>query len=306
MSEENKNEMANPSTPNPEETAPEPPTEAKPKKKRWLRILYWIIGVIAVLLIMAIIARDAIIKVAVNKVGTAVTGTKVEMDSFSSSLGGTVELSGFRVGNPEGYQNPNAFQVDHIKVSVNIGSLLSDEIEVREVLITGTKLDLEMKINGKNNLNEINQNVKSFSGSSGEQSKKPEQTEKPEPKETQKSDGKKVVIRLVKVEGTEISVSSSLLKTSVPLPLPPITLKDLGGGKNLGETISEFTNKMLEAIMAAISDANFNLDGLKEINDSLNKAGSDLSDSLKQGGQSLKDVGKNLEENFKGLLKNKK
>ena len=261
---------------------------------------------IAVLLIVAIIARDAIIKTAVTKIGSAVTGTKVEMDSFSSSFGGTVELTGFRVANPEGYRDPYAFQVAQVRVGVDVGSLFSDKIEVREVLISGTKVNFELKLNGSSNLTDIKQNVETFAGEGGGQPESPDQPAAQKPEAAREAAQKKVVIRIVKVEGTELSVSSSLLNTTVPLPLPPITLTDLGEGKNFGETVNEFAAKMLAAILTAVSDSGLRLDGLKGIGDSLTEAGKGLGDSLKQSGDSLKDAGKTLESSFKDLFKNKK
>ncbi len=307
MSEESKKEAVKAENAGAKETGHETQTGAKPKKKRlWLRVLGWTLGVIAVLLIVAIIARDAIIKTAVTKIGSAVTGTKVEMDSFSSSFGGTVELTGFRVANPEGYRDPYAFQVAQVRVGVDVGSLFSDKIEVREVLISGTKVNFELKLNGSSNLTDIKQNVETFAGEGGGQPESPDQPATQEPEAAREAAQKKVVIRIVKVEGTELSVSSSLLNTTVPLPLPPITLTDLGEGKNFGETVNEFAAKMLAAILTAVSDSGLRLDGLKGIGDSLTEAGKGLGDSLKQSGDSLKDAGKTLESSFKDLFKNKK
>ena len=272
MSEESKKEAVKAENAGAKETVHETQTGAKPKKKRlwlWLRVLGWTLGVIAVLLIVAIIARDAIIKTAVTKIGSAVTGTKVEMDSFSSSFGGTVELTGFRVANPEGYRDPYAFQVAQVRVGVDVGSLFSDKIEVREVLISGTKVNFELKLNGSSNLTDIKQNVETFAGEGGGQPESPDQPAAQEPEAAREAAQKKVVIRIVKVEGTELSVSSSLLNTTV-------------------------------------SDSGLRLDGLKGIGDSLTEAGKGLGDSLKQSGDSLKDAGKTLESSFKDLFKNKK
>ena len=287
--------------------APAAPAPAK-KKRRWLRILGWTAAVIVVLLIVAVIARDAIIKAAVVNIGSAVTGTKVEMDSFSSSFGGTVELSGFRVANPEGYRQPYAFQVGRVRVVVNVGSLFSDVIEVKEVLIEGTRANFEMKLNGSSNLTDIQKNVEAFSSGKDEESgaaeeeAEPAETSAPEESEAAK---KKVVIRLVRIEGTELSVSSDLLKSDVPLPVPPITLENLGEGKSFGETLNEFAAKVLVSLSNALSES-----GIQGVGDALKDAGRNLSDSLKQSGgslkeagDSLKEAGRNLEEGLRNLFK---
>ena len=160
------------------------------------------------------------------------------------------------------------------------------------MLISGTKVNFELKLNGSSNLTDIKQNVETFAGEGGGQPESPDQPAAQEPEAAREAAQKKVVIRIVKVEGTELSVSSSLLNTTVPLPLPPITLTDLGEGKNFGETVNEFAAKMLAAILTAVSDSGLRLDGLKGIGDSLTEAGKGLGDSLKQSGDSLKDADK--------------
>ncbi len=286
-----------------EPAAPAAPAPAK-KKRRWMRILGWTAAVIVVLLVVAIIARDAIIKAAVVNIGSAVTGTKVEMDSFSSSFGGTVELSGFRVANPEGYQQPYAFQVGRVRVAVDIGSLFSDKIEVKEVLIEGTRANYELKLDGSSNLTDIQKNIEAFSGESDTPDDGTKETPESAPEESEAAK-KKVVIRLVRIEGTELSVSSKLLNTDVPLPVPPITLENLGEGKSFGETLNEFTAKVLMSLSTALSES-----GIQGVGDALKDAGKNLGetlkgsgDSLKEAGDSLKEAGKNLEKGLRNLFK---
>lgn len=307
MSDDKSQDVKAPETPDkPAGNAPAASPAPTKKKRRWMRILGWVAVVIVVLLVAAIIARDAIIKAAVVNIGSAVTGTKVEMDSFSSSFGGTVELSGFRVANPEGYQQPYAFQVGRVRVAVDVGSLFSDKIEVKEVLIEGTRANYELKLNGSSNLTDIQKNIEAFSGT-GEGSEaepgEPEATPEETPEESEAAK-KKVVIRLVRIEGTELSVSSKLLNTDVPLPVPPITLEDLGDGKTFGETLNEFTAKVLMSLSTALSES-----GIQGVGDALKDAGKNLSetlkgsgDSLKEAGNSLKEAGKNLEKGLRGLF----
>ncbi|MDR0932295.1 MAG: AsmA family protein [Victivallales bacterium] len=273
-----------------------PPT----KKGRRVKILRNTAIVIVALLIVFILARDLIIRAAVVNIGSKVTGTKVEMGSFSSSFGGKVELTDFRVANPAGYQEPYAFQVGKVKVDVNIGSLFTDKIEVSEVFVSGTKVNFEVKLDGSSNLTDIQNNVEAFAGTDADDqiaASTPEAEPEPKPKSESKAK-KTVVIRLVTVEGTELSVSSALLNTSVPLPLPTITLTDLGEGESFGEMLSDFTGKMLGAISSAISKS-----GIKGVGDSLKEAGKNLGDALVQGGETLQDAGKSLGESLKGLLK---
>lgn len=268
-----------------------------PKKKRrlWLRIVGVLFVILGLLAVVTVIARDVIIRNAVVKIGTAVTGTKVELDSFSSSFGGTVEIGGFRVANPEGYRELYAFKVNKVRVSLSLPSILSSKIVVKEVFISGTDVNYELKIDGSSNLTDIKKNIDAFAASP-KQAEMPK--EAPEEEKTKKKKKTQMVVKLVTIEDSRLSISSSLLNTRVPLPIPPLTLTDLGEGKSFGETIDEFAGKVLEAILNAVSKS-----GLKNVGDSLSEAGKNLGESLKGSGDTLSETGKNIGDTVKGLFK---
>jgi len=265
----------------------------KKKKKWWLRILGVIFILPGLLIVATVIARDAIIRSAVVKIGTAVTGTKVELDTFSSSFGGTVEIGGFRVANPEGYRDAYAFQVNTVRVSLSLPSILSDKIVVKEVFISGTDVNYELRIDGSSNLTDIKKNIDAFASSSTPEEKAPAEDKAEEEKaKTQ------MVIKLVTIEDSRLSISSSLLNTRVPLPIPPLTLTDLGEGRSFGETIDEFAGKVLEAILNAASSS-----GLKNVGDTLTETGKSIGESLKGSGGTLTETGKSIGDTVKGLFK---
>jgi len=265
----------------------------KKKKRLWLRIVGVLFVVLGLLAIVTVIARDVIIRNAVVKIGTAVTGTKVELDSFSSSFGGTVEIDGFRVANPEGYRELYAFQVKKVRVSLSLPSILSSKIVVKEVFISGTDVNYELRIDGSSNLTDIKKNIDAFASSSTPEEKAPA-----EDKTEEKKAKTQMVVKLVTIEDSRLSISSSLLNTRVPLPIPPLTLTDLGEGKSFGETIDEFAGKVLEAILNAASSS-----GLKNVGNTLSEAGKNLGESLKGSGDTLSETGKNIGDTVKGLFK---
>ena len=62
---------------------------------------------------------DRILTESVVRLGPEVTGTEVSLDAATlSPLDGSGSLSGFAVGNPEGYNAENAFSVDSIKLKL--------------------------------------------------------------------------------------------------------------------------------------------------------------------------------------------
>jgi len=273
-----------------------PSPTPKRKKKWWLRILGVIFILLGLLVVATVIARDAIIRSAVVKIGTAVTGTKVELDSFSSSFGGTVEIGGFRVANPEGYRDNYAFQVSKVRVSLSLPSILTKKIVVKEVFISGTDVNYELKIDGSSNLTDIKKNIDAFASSS-KPAEKPQETPA-EDKTEEKKAKTQMVIKLVTIEDSRLSISSSILNTRVPLPIPPLTLTDIGEGKSFGETIDEFSTAVLSAIMDAASKS-----GLKNVGDTLSEAGKNIGESLKGSGGTLTEAGKNIGDTVTGLFK---
>lgn len=264
-------------------------TEAKKPRRGRRKLFKWLgiflIGVV-VLLVVALICRDVIVEQAVTRVGSLVTGTKVELDSFSSSLfGGSAELTGFRVGNPEGYRNPEAFQVDKVVVRLNPGSIFTSKIEIYEVSVTGMRVDFEMKLDGSSNLTDIQKNVERFAGT-GEAKPAVQESAPAEETTSSAASEKQLVIRLFQTSDSRVSLSSSVLKTTADIPLPPIELTDVGEGKSMGETFRDLYAELILAISKAVAATDY----LKDLGSSLQKSGEGISQEIKSGIDQFKDI----------------
>lgn len=260
--------------------------ERKPRRRKWL--LKWLgiflIGLVVVLAV-ALICRDVIVKQAVTRVGSMVTGTKVELDAFSSSLfGGSAEITGFRVGNPEGYQNPEAFRVEKVVVRLNPGSIFSSKIEIFEVSVSGMRVDFEMRLDGSSNLTDIQKNVEQFAGT-GDAEPAEEQTPA-EAQEAESASEKQLVIRLFQVSDSRVSLSSNVLKTTADIPLPPIEMTDVGEGQTMGETFQELYAQLIVSISKAVAATDY----LKDLGSSLQKSGEGISQEIKSGIDQFKDI----------------
>ncbi len=260
--------------------------ERKPRRRKrlfkWLGI--FLIGLVVVLAI-ALICRDVIVKQAVTRVGSMVTGTKVELDAFSSSLfGGSAEITGFRVGNPEGYQNPEAFRVEKVVVRLNPGSIFSSKIEIFEVSVSGMRVDFEMRLDGSSNLTDIQKNVEQFAGTGDAE---PAEVQTPaEAQEAESASEKQLVIRLFQVSDSRVSLSSNVLKTTADIPLPPIEMTDVGEGKTMGETFQELYAQLIVSISKAVAATDY----LKDLGSSLQKSGEGISQEIKSGIDQFKDI----------------
>jgi len=285
MSEEKKSEAAS------AEITPEENNNKGKKVPRWKKILKWtgftLLGLLVVLII-AFIFRDPIIRVATCKVGGFLTGTKVELQSFSSSVFGQVHLKGFSVGNPQGYSPAKAIEFKEIFVSVDIPSVFSDTIKVNEVRVVGMFVNFETKFN-ETNLGAIQSNLENVSNSGKEEapSGSGKTADKDKPKQQK--------VYIAKLDATEnsVAITSSTLSQTFKLPLPPVHLTDIGGD-SIADTLSELTSELI----ASISKAAVNVGGA--IGAAASQAGDAVGSALKATGKSLQESGAKLLKPFTG------
>ena len=76
-------------------------------------------------------------------------------------LSGNGKLKGIFIGNPDGFQTDSAFELDEVKVAMNISSVFDDKIIVDEILINAPEVTYEKKGN-TNNIKSILNNIQSF------------------------------------------------------------------------------------------------------------------------------------------------
>ncbi len=225
-------------------------------KKKLLIAAAILLVLLAAIVIGVGMSLGKIIKAGVETVGPKITKTEMKLDSASLSLlGGSGSLKGFTLGNPEGYKTPAAIQAGSVSVGVKPGSLFSDKIVVRHVRVEGPEITFEGTLGTANNLSKILDNVKETTGGATEQPKadsKKEKTggtsEKPkaEPKSGKsEAPSKKLQVDEFVITGAKAKLSMTMFGgKAVTVPLPPITLKDLGTGPE-GITPGELTQKVL-------------------------------------------------------------
>ena len=130
-------------------------------------------GILAILLIGFLVLTmsvDSIVKNGIETVGSEMTGTAVTVERVSiSPFSGTGTISGFRVENPEGFEQDYALEIEDFSIELNILSLFSDAIVVRNIEISSPSIYVEQKM-PENNLRTIMNNIESTS--SGEASEK--------------------------------------------------------------------------------------------------------------------------------------
>ncbi len=281
---------------------PEGVTVKDPVKERIrkrLKVVYWTLGVVVAFLLILLLARDILIETAVVRIGSMVTGTPVRIESFSSSLfSGRVEMTGFKVGNPEGYHSPDALALKKFVIQLQPMSLLGNRIIVDEVTIEELSADFEVTIAGRCNLVDIQKHVESFAGADkAKKEKEPAETEAELPADEKPA--KEVVIKKLSVTGCQATISSALLKTQVPVQLPPIEMTDIGEGQSIAETVNDLFLELLASITRSGQSLGINSANFKAVGDSLNESGKALEDAGKGALKALSEGSGNVEAELK-------
>ncbi len=211
------------------------------------------IGVVALIIVAGIAAvvivgnLDKIIKGAIEGVGSELMGVPVTVASVEISLkDGGGQITGMRIGNPAGYEAKNAFEMDLIRLKLDINSLKNQPIIINDLTIDKPVVSLEVKEDGTNNLQALMGNMEKNSAKADEKAAE----EQPTTESTEK--GEPVKIAFTELNIKEVTVN---VKTVVPEPksetvvIPDIILKDVGGTEGL--TPAELGQKIVGDIIAS-------------------------------------------------------
>ena len=92
---------------------------------------------------------------AIEGAGTEL-GVPVAVEDVSIRIfRGSGQITGFDVGNPAGYQAEHAFDMDLIRVNLNLLSIFSRPLTLDELIIDSPVVNLELKGRGASNFKEI-------------------------------------------------------------------------------------------------------------------------------------------------------
>lgn len=252
---------------------------------------YLILGIVAVAAVAAYVftpSLDTIVRRLVNKYGSQVTGTDVDLKGFSLSLSsGEGKISQITIANPKNYSAPYLFKLDEISIKVNLKSLTSDTIIIDEIKVRQPEITYEMISLTQNNVSEILKNIENY----GKTSASAAADAKPQ-KETKatKSDsaGKKVIIKNLLIDKGNIDVIAALPgKTQkLSVALPSIKMQGIGEsrhGESIPETISKVIGKILTTASQTVVKSNaIDLKGIAQEN--LNNVVGGVKDRVKSIG----------------------
>jgi len=214
------------------------------RMKKLMKVLGVLVVLLALVVLVVSLSLGTIIEKGVGTVGPKVTGVPVSVDNVGFSLmKGKAEVDNMVVGNPEGFHTAHAFKLGELDVEVDVASIFSDRVVIKRILIDAPEITYELGLKGSN-IGKLQKQI--------EEQNADKPAAEPSP-ETEQADagGKKVEIAEIVISGGRINLSATALGGSqVPIPLPTITLKDIGKEKD-GASIVEVVDEIVGAVFQA-------------------------------------------------------
>lgn len=254
-------------------------------KKRLVKILLALVVCLIAVVVVLMLSLGSLVKKGVETVGPQITRTEMKLDSAAISVfSGSGTLTGFLLGNPEGYKTASAVKVGEVSVGVKPGSVLSDKIHVTHVRMKAPEITFEGTLGKQNNLGQILENVEAVSAGV-------DKDKHPADKKKDKGAATKLQVDDFLIEGARVNASLTILGGKpLTVAIPEIHFTDLGTGPE-GITAAELTKKVLsqvnaetlKAVEKAARDLGKQAEGLlKDTNtNSLDKAAKGIGDLLK-------------------------
>lgn len=186
-------------------------------------VLVLVIAGVAIFLYNSI---DPIVKAAIERFGSDVTGTKVTVGSVDISLKtGRGTIRDLKVDNPEGFSSDDAFELGEITVDLDVASLNKDPIIIEEIRILAPAVRGELDAQARTNLGVLREHVLAYQDGS---------SKAPPAKQTNKQDSgyqKHFVIRQLFFDAgrMELDATAAGIAEEKTIDLPTLRVGDVGG-----------------------------------------------------------------------------
>jgi len=179
---------------------------------------------------------DSVVASTVERYGSAVTGTDVDVDGVDLALtAGVAHFTGLTVDNPKGYDTDYAVRIGTATVTIDVGSLARDVPIVKELELDGALINAEQR-DAASNLTDIQKHAAADSGdaSAGEPGR--------------------IVVERFRLRNARVLVTSEHLSKPEELPLSDVVVENIGTASG-GATYSEAAEAMLMPVIAAAKSA---------------------------------------------------
>jgi hypothetical protein len=211
-------------------------------KKALIALL--VAGVLVVAGIFLLLGNlDRIVKNRIEVVGSRIAGVPVHVGRVALDLRtGTGQIDDLRIGNPEGFQAPNAFDLKRLRLSIDTGSIMSKPLFLDELTIDSPVVNLEIDQRGGSNIKRILDSVSANTGRVGPKT--------PDDRPEEPGESMRIGIRALVITGVTFNVRSPLAEDTKSGTLPAINKSDVGG--NEGATPAELGGIILADLGTSI------------------------------------------------------
>jgi len=191
---------------------------------------------------------DGLVEAGIEEAGTKVTQTRVEVGGVKLTLSsGEGTISNLEVDSPAGFSRKQIFTLGEVTVAVDPKTLTEKVVVIDKVIIKAPQIFYEINDKGDSNLDVLKKNVqKATAGMSSSE------------KSSSSSEGVKLIIRKLVIEGAEVDARIAALGgKDLSANLPRIELNDIGkssGGASAGEIAEKVTNILISKTTTAIAE----------------------------------------------------
>lgn len=201
--------------------------------KNILIVISVIIALLIGVVVFLVLNVNSLIKTGIETVGPDVLGVPVTVDDVSISfMGGSGEIQGLRITNPEGYDGQHAITIDNMRVAVDTQSLTTDRVRVREIIIGSPVINYEGSLKSSN-IKTLQENA------AGEASSEQEAG-------GDKGQGTAVQIDYFEIKDAKLNVDISVLSKPLNLVMSSLLMEDIG--KDERATPAEAATRILATL----------------------------------------------------------
>ena len=256
-----------------------------------VKTLLWLVALVAVALLTLPLWIGPVARTAANRITPNYTGTCFNLGAFGlNPYSGHLHVGSVQLDNPQGYRPAKAVTLGNLDVDVDMSTVLSETIVIRDIVVKDLFISIASK-DGTNNFAAI----AAYAAKDGEEVDE----EKAEEDEASTKSGRKVVIDRIRLEGVTMQYEM------IPIPLPTITLTDIGRESN-GVEFEDAWQAIWEAIQKSattVGDGLINL-GTSVLAGGTNSIGAvteEASDALDKAGDAVGSAAKKVEDLGKSL-----
>lgn len=188
---------------------------------------------------------DGLVKGAIQSFGSEATKTRVTVSDVKLSLEtGEASISGLDVSNPDGFSDPNIFELGKISIKIDATSLNQNPIVINEIIISAPAIIYEINKSGTSNVDVLKNNLAQSAGAADSGG-------------GGGGDELKMIIRKLLVEGSMAKVRIAALgDAQQTIKLPKIQLTDVGkksGGVTAAEVAQILSSKLLGNVKNSVA-----------------------------------------------------